>query len=141
MTVEDMSVAKAVELFQLPRELGKHPEDKKKVVTAIGRFGPFVKHEKEYRSLKEGQDVFSITLDEALALLAEPKGRRAASTKKVIKELGKDPASGEEVSILDGRYGPYVKLGKTNASLPKGAKPEEFTLEKALELIEQKSAP
>ncbi|MFU8804021.1 MAG: DNA topoisomerase, partial [Bradymonadaceae bacterium] len=139
-TVAEMTVERAAELFALPRVLGKHPEDKKKVEASIGRYGPFVKHNKDYRSLTEDQDVFSITLDEALALLAEPKKGRRTSTKKVLKEVGKDPASGEVINVLDGRYGPYVKLGKTNASLPKGVTPEDLTLEKALELIEQKSA-
>jgi DNA topoisomerase I len=140
LTLDDMTVDKAVELFRLPRNLGKHPEDKKKIEANIGRFGPYVKHDKEYRSLRPDQDVFSITLEEAVALLAEPKGRRGATSKKVLKDLGKDPASGNDVHILDGRYGPYVKIGKTNASLPKGTNPEEFTLENALALIEQKSA-
>ncbi|MBA2663597.1 MAG: type I DNA topoisomerase [Bradymonadaceae bacterium] len=139
VTLEEMTVDKATQLFELPRKLGKHPEDKKVIEAAIGRFGPYIKHNKEYRSLQSEGDVFTITLDEAVKLLSEPKvrGRR---TQAVLRELGTDPASGDKVNIHEGRYGPYVKLGKTNASLPKDVKPEELTLEKALELIEQKNA-
>lgn len=139
MTIEEMTVEKASQLLSLPRQLGKHPDDGKMVEAAIGRFGPFVKHVKEYRSLQTEDEVFTITLEEAVKLLSEPKVSRRR-TQSVLRELGKDPASGDSVNILDGRFGPYVKLGKINASLPKGMKPEDMTLEKALELIEAKSA-
>ncbi len=139
VTLEEMTVEKAAQLLSLPRQLGNHPEDGKAIEVAIGRFGPFVKHVKEYRSLESEADVFTITLEEAVTMLAQPKvrGRR---TQSVLRELGADPVTGDSVNILDGRFGPYVKLGKVNASLPKGMKPEEITLEKALELIEAKNA-
>ncbi len=134
---EEVELDEAVKLLELPRYLGDHPEDGKPVEAGIGRYGPFVKHKKNYRNLDSEDKVFTVTFDEAMEMLNKPKGRRR---QKVLKELGKDPDSGKEINVLDGRYGPYVKLGKTNASLPKGTKPEEMTLKKALELIEEKRA-
>ncbi len=135
---EDVTLEQAVTLLSLPRELGKHPEDGKKVEAAIGRYGPYVKHKKEYRNIPDDKDVFSISIEEALELLKQPKGRRRSQ--KVLKELGEHPETGEAINVLDGRYGPYVKAGKTNASLPKGVKPDEMTLEKAVDLIAEKRA-
>ncbi len=137
MEVEDLTVEKALEVLALPRELGKHPEDKKPVEAGIGRYGPFVKHNKEYRSLEEQSQVFTVTLEEALELLKQPKGRRKGQ--KVLKEIGKHP-DGEEMKVLDGRYGPYIKAGKTNASLPKGTNVDELTLEQAVEIVDAKRA-
>lgn len=135
---ENLSLEKAIEMLSLPRLVGKHPEDKQPIEAGVGRFGPFIKHNGEYRNLAAPSEVFTITLEQALLLLAEPKGKRRGA--KVIRELGKDPSTGDEVSILEGRYGPYVKAGKVNASLPKTMKPEEVTLEKAVELIKEKRA-
>lgn len=134
---EEVSFERVLQLLSLPRLLGKHPEDGKPVEAAIGQYGPYIRHKRDYRSLDHEEKVFTVTLEEALALLSQPKGRRS---RRVLKALGKDPKSGEEINVLDGRYGPYVKLGKTNVSLPKGTTPDEITLEKALELIEAKRA-
>ena len=131
----EVELDEAVKLLDLPRHLGEHPEDGKPVEAGIGRYGPFVKHKRNYRNLDEEEQVFTVKLEEALELLNQPKGRRR---QKVLKELGKDPDSGKQINVLDGRYGPYVKLGKTNASLPDGTKPDDMTLEKALELIAEK---
>ena len=136
---QSLTVELATQLLALPRKLGKHPDDGKTIETAFGRYGPYVKHEKDYRSLASEDDVFNITFEEALKLLKQPKGRRKSS-QKVLKELGKHPDSGEELQVLDGRYGPYVKAGKTNASLPRGTTVDELTLEKAVELVEKKRA-
>ena len=133
---EEVELDEAVQLLDLPRTLGEHPDSGKPVQAGIGRYGPYVKHKKNYRNLDDEGDVFTVTLEEALELLSQPKG----SHRKVLKALGTDPDSGKEINVLDGRYGPYVKLGKTNASLPDGTDPEEMTLEKALELIEEKRA-
>lgn len=135
---ETLGLEKAIEMLSLPRLVGPHPEDKVDIEAGIGRFGPFIKHGKEYRNLASPSEVFTVTLEDALKLLAEPKGKRRGP--KVLRELGKDPKSGEEISILEGRYGPYVKLGKVNASLPKDLTPDDTTLEKALELINEKRA-
>ena len=134
---ETLTLERAVEILSLPRDLGKHPEDGKMIQAGLGRFGPFVKHVKEYRNLDDPAKVFTVTLDEAVELLKQPKGKRRSS-QKVLKELGKHPENGEELTVLDGRYGPYVKAGKTNVSLPKGMSAEAITLEEAAELIDNK---
>jgi DNA topoisomerase-1 len=136
---KNLSLEQAVKLLSLPRKLGKHPDDGKVIEVNNGRYGPYVRHKKDFRSLNSFDKLFDIELDEALEILSEPKkGRR--NKRRVLKELGKDPETGKEINVLDGRYGPYVKLGKTNASLPKGTKPDDMTLEKAMELIEEKRA-
>jgi DNA topoisomerase-1 len=139
MKPEDVDLETALGLLSLPRPLGEHP-DGGDVLAGIGRYGPFVVHEGDYRSLQEGDDVLTVSLDRALALLAEPKKGRRRSAPKVLRELGEHPADGEAVRILDGRYGPYVKHGKTNASLPKDLPPESVDMERALELIAEREA-
>ncbi len=133
---ESLTLELAVQLISLPRTIGKHPDDGKPIVSAFGRYGPYIKHNKDYRSLESEDDVFNVTLEKALEMLKQPKGRRRSQ--KVLKELGKHPDSGEELNILDGRYGPYIKAGKTNVSLPKGTTVDEVTLEKAVQLVEEK---
>ncbi len=102
-----------------------------------GRFGPYVKHGDEFRSLEDSDDVFTIELPRALELLAAPKksrGRKTA-TRTVLKEVGPHPRGGATINLLAGRYGPYVTDGTTNASLPKSMAPEQVTLEQAVELL------
>jgi DNA topoisomerase-1 len=148
VTIEDLTLEMAVGLLALPRTLGVHPATGGKVQTSLGRFGPYVVHDqgkegKEYRSLKAGDDVLTITLERALELLAEPKKGRAggaSKSKKALRELGAHPADNEPVNIYDGPYGPYVKHGKTNASLPEGQSVEQVTLETALELLAAKAS-
>ncbi len=134
MNVEDVTPELALKLLSLPRLLGEHP-DGGEVRAGVGRFGPFVVHEGEFRSLEKGDDVLEIGLDRALELLAKPKAGRRRSAPKVLRALGEHPSDGAPVELLDGRYGPYVRHGKTNASLPKGETPEDVTLERALELL------
>jgi DNA topoisomerase-1 len=143
--LEDVTLDMALTYLSLPRVLGEHPDNGLSVEAAIGRYGPYIRHRKpkgdkdDYRNIEEIDQVFTITFDEAMEILSKPKkGRR--NRQKVLKELGKDPDTGKKINVLDGRYGPYIKLGKTNASLPKGTKPEDMTLEKGLELIEEKRA-
>jgi DNA topoisomerase-1 len=148
VTIEDLTLEMAVGLLALPRTLGVHPATGGKVQTSLGRFGPYVVHDqgkegKEYRSLKAGDDVLTIALERALELLAEPKKGRAggaSKSKKALRELGAHPADNEPVNIYDGPYGPYVKHGKTNASLPEGQSVEQVTLETALELLAAKAS-
>jgi len=104
-------------------------------VTNFGRFGPYVKHNDEFRSLESEDDVFNISFDAALALIRAPKvsRRRQATQKKVLRELTNN---GTTIKLLAGRYGPYVTDGTTNASVPKGADPESVTFEQATELLE-----
>ncbi|MEM9924973.1 MAG: type I DNA topoisomerase [Cyanobacteria bacterium P01_D01_bin.50] len=142
---EDVTVEMAVGLLSLPRKLGQHPETGASIQANLGRFGPYVVHNakegKDYRSLKAGDDVLSVSLERALELLSEPKkGRGSRSkSKKALRELGSHPDSSEAVNIYDGPYGAYIKHGKTNVSIPEGETVESITLEKALELLANKA--
>lgn len=145
VTLEQVTLEMAVGLLALPRLLGTHPETGGKIQASLGRFGPYVLHDqgkdgKDYRSLKASDSVLTITLERALELLAEPKagrGRRAAA--KPLREVGAHPTDGEPVNIYDGPYGPYIKHGKVNASLPEGQTVEAITLEVALEALAAKA--
>ena len=142
---EDITLEQAVGLLALPRLLGTHPLTGGKIKASLGRFGPYIVQEegkeKEYRSLKASDDVLTITLDRALALLAEPKKARGArgSTKPPLKELGKHPDDGELVGLYEGPYGVYIKHGKTNAKIPEGETAETLTLEQALVALAAKT--
>jgi DNA topoisomerase-1 len=148
MKPEEVTLDVAVGLLSLPRLLGKHPETGANVKAGLGRFGPYVVHDqgkegKEYRSLKKEDDILTIGLDRALELLAQPKRTREGGrgkTKEPLRELGKHPDDGEALNVYDGPYGPYVKHGKVNASLPKERPVEEVTLEEALELLKAKKS-
>jgi DNA topoisomerase-1 len=137
MTEESVTLDDALQLLSLPREVGKHPSDGEPIVASPGRFGPYIKHRKEFRSLESEERLFTVSLDEAVALLAEPKKsrRRQSAAKTVLRELGPHPKGGAPVNVLAGRYGPYVTDGTTNASLPKGMTPEAVTMEQAAELL------
>jgi DNA topoisomerase-1 len=127
----------ALNLISLPRELGVHPEDQKKIVVNIGRFGPYIKHGDEFRSIPKTDSLFEIQLERALEILKEPKGARR--TPAALKTLGNHPDDQQTVGVYEGKYGPYVKHGKTNATLPKGTDPNSVTLEEALALLAEKS--
>ncbi|MCC7242438.1 MAG: type I DNA topoisomerase [Acidobacteria bacterium] len=133
---DTITLADALKLLLLPRDLGAG-DDGELIAANLGRFGPYVKHGSEFRSLEATDDVYTITLDRARELLAQPKKsmRRQRAAPKELKALGKHPESGEPVRILDGRYGPYVTDGTTNASLPKGQSPEAVTMAQAQELL------
>ncbi|MBD2086591.1 type I DNA topoisomerase [Trichocoleus sp. ST-U3] len=147
VNVEDVTLDMAVGLLSLPRTLGIHPETNGKVQAGLGRFGPYVVHDqgkegKEYRSLKAGDDVLTIDIERAIELLAEPKkgrGGTRSKSKAPLRELGTHPTDGEPVNIYDGPYGPYIKHGKTNASVPEGESVEGLTMEKALEALAAKA--
>jgi DNA topoisomerase-1 len=132
----------ALKLLSLPRDLGLHPETRQPVVSAIGRFGPYVKHGDEFRSLAPDDDVYTIDLGRAVALLAEPKQprRRQSAAKTVLRQLGARADSSATVTLYEGRYGPYVSDGQTNASLPKGADPANIGLNEAVELLNARAA-
>jgi DNA topoisomerase I len=133
----EIDLASALNLLALPRELGLHPDTGKKIIAAIGRFGPYVKHEDLYKSLAKDDDVLTIGLSRAVALLAEPKkgGRRGPTPLRV---LGNHPSDGAPVNLFSGRYGPYVSHGGINATLPGETEPEAATLEQAIELLAAK---
>jgi DNA topoisomerase-1 len=137
VALEQVDLGIALKLLALPRELGAHPEDAKKVVAAIGRFGPYVSHDGQFKSIPRDESVFDINLERAVALLKEPKqfGGRGA-----LKVLGKHPGDGQAVALYSGRYGPYVKHGKVNATLPDEGMISTVTLEEAIELLAAKSA-
>lgn len=143
ITPEEVDLEYAVKLLSLPRTLGKFPENDEDIVALNGRFGPYVKCGSETRSINLDElSPLTINLEEAIALLKEPKkrGRRAAAKPKELKELGKHPVSEKNLKILSGRYGPYVSDGEINASLPKGTEPEELTIEAAVDLLEARAS-
>jgi DNA topoisomerase-1 len=139
MHPEDVTLEQALALLRLPRVLGKHPETGLDVEAGIGRFGPYVRHNSEYGSLTNQDNVLTVDLDRALALLAQKKAKRRRA--EMLRELGPHPDDANPVALYEGRYGPYVKHGKINASLPKGMSPETITLQQALELLAQKKTP
>lgn len=132
-----LSEADAKKVMSLPRPLGKI--DDEEVVASVGRFGPYLKKGDDFRSLHKEYNLFTVTLDDAKKIYAEPKKGRGGRVKKVLKELGKDPKTEKPIQVLDGKYGPYISNGtRTFVSIPENTKPEDMTLEKALELIKEK---
>lgn len=132
----------------LPRTLGVHPGTGGKIQASLGRFGPYVVHDqgkegKDYRSLKAADNVLTISLERALELLSEPKKGRSSTNSKskaALRELGTHPDDGETINIYDGPYGPYIKHGKTNVSIPEGQTVENITLAEALNLLSAKAS-
>src|SRR5690606_36253326 len=141
-TPDAMDLEKALTLLSLPREVGSHPEDGEMIEAGIGRYGPFVRHGKLYANLKEVDEVFTIGMNRAVEVLAQKAATRGAgrAAAKPLKELGDHPDSGGAINVMDGRYGPYVKWEKINATLPKGSEPDDVTIELAVELIAEKAA-
>jgi DNA topoisomerase I len=135
ITLED-----ALRLLSLPRELGDSVEGEP-IIANVGRFGPYVKKGDDFRSLAPEDDVYTITLERATELLAQEKKsmRRQRAAPKELRALGPHPVSGAAVRVLDGRYGPYVTDGETNASLPKGASPDALTMEEAKALLDARA--
>jgi DNA topoisomerase-1 len=140
MTTETVTLEEALQLLQLPRTVGADPATGEEIVAANGRFGPFLKRGSDTRSLENEDQLFTVTIDEALALLSEPKKRRYGTTTASLRELGADPESGGTIVVRSGRFGPYVTDGTTNASLRRGDDPDELTLERAAELIADRRA-
>lgn len=136
MKSEDLDLNMALQLLSLPRSLGNHPASGKEIKAGVGRFGPYVVHDGTFKSLGKDDNVLTVDLQRAVELLAEAKGK----TKKAaeINSLGKHPSTGDDIAVMSGRYGPYIKCGKLNVSLPKNEDPEKLTLEKALGFIEDK---
>jgi DNA topoisomerase-1 len=136
--LDGFTLARAVELLMLPREVGPHPEDGEMILANFGRFGPYVQHGKTYANLKDPRDVFTIGVNHAVSLIEDKKARgsaRAGAT--ALKSLGDHPDGGA-IEVFEGRYGPYVKWGKVNATLPKEITPDAVTLEQAIELVNAK---
>jgi DNA topoisomerase-1 len=131
----------ALALLALPREVGLHPETGKPILAGFGRYGPYIQHDGKYASLGSPEEVFEVGLNRAVSLLAEKAASsRARRGPNVIKELGEHPELGGKVQVLTGRYGPYVKHGKVNATLPRDREPEQVTMQEAVELIAARAA-
>lgn len=127
----------ALKLLSLPRLVGVHPETGQPVTANIGRYGPYVQHEKTYGKLSSTEEVFTVGMNRAVAALAE-KAKGRSTTKSVLKDLGEHPETGKPVRVMDGRYGPYVNHEKTNATLPKGSDPTALDMDGALVLLKEK---
>ena len=134
--VDQADLAHALKLLSLPRDLGAHPETGKKVIVNIGRFGPYIGHDGKFKSIPRSDSIFDISLDRAVELLAQAK----TGGNTVLRTLGEHPDDKAPVEICSGRYGPYARHGRVNATLPKELTPEAVTLEEALELIAAKAA-
>ncbi|MEP6599397.1 MAG: type I DNA topoisomerase [Actinomycetota bacterium] len=139
MSLDTVTIADALRLLTLPRALGVLAGEQ--VTAQNGRYGPYVKRGTDSRSLSAEEELFTVTLDEAAALFAEPKtrGRRAAAAPP-LREVGADPGSGKPIVVKDGRFGPYVTDGETNASLRRGDRVEQITLDRAAELLAERRA-
>ncbi len=138
MDAATIDLERALQLLALPREVGLHPESGKPITAGIGRYGPFVLHDGTYANLESLEDVFTIGINRAVTLLAEKaaggKGKWQRRKAEVLKDLGEHPEGGK-IEVLSGRYGPYVKHGSINATLPKGKDPLALTREEALDLL------
>ncbi|WP_432536686.1 type I DNA topoisomerase [Kineococcus arenarius] len=140
MSVETVTLEQALQLLSLPRVVGTDPESGDEITAQNGRYGPYLKKGTDSRSLAGEEQLLTITLEEALAIYAQPKTRRGQVAKPPLKELGTDPESGEPMVVKDGRFGPYVTDGTTNATLRKDDDPETITPERGAELLAEKRA-
>lgn len=127
----DITLDQAIAYLSLPRDVGTHPESGKAIIAGIGRYGPYVHCDGRYKSLTKDDDVLMVGLNRAVDLLATANSRGSAS----LKELGDHPDDGKPVSVKSGRFGPYVKYGRINATIPKDRDPESITMDEALVLI------
>jgi DNA topoisomerase I len=143
MKPEDIDLETALKLLSLPRLVGQNPVNNEDVIAHNGRYGPYIKCEAETRSLPADISPLDVTIEQSLFLLAQPKtrGRRSASPKEPLKNFEKpSPVTQQEVKILDGRYGPYITDGESNASVPKGIEIADITFERALDLLAERAA-
>jgi DNA topoisomerase-1 len=140
MSLETVTLDDALRLLSLPRVVGKDPESGAEITAQNGRYGPYLKKGTDSRSLTTEDQLFTVTLDEALKIYAEPKKRGRAAAAPPLKELGADPVSGKPMVVKEGRFGPYVTDGETNASLRKSDSVEGLSDERAAELLAEKRA-
>lgn len=134
---DQVDIPKALQLLELPKTLGTHPGTGKEIKAGLGRFGPYVVCDGDFRSIPKGESLFEVSFERAMELLSAPKKGRGRAAP--LKELGVFPGTEDAIQVLSGKYGPYIKSGKTNVSLPEGVTPENITLEKAVELIADKT--
>lgn len=135
----DVTLERALELLALPRSIGTHPESGEEITAGIGRYGPFVLHKGVYANLEHYEEVFSVGINRAVTLLAEKAAKKGPAAASALKDLGEHPDLGGPVKVMNGRYGPYVKHAKINATLPRDVDPAEVTIEMAVELIAKKA--
>jgi len=140
MKVESVTLEDALQLLSLPRTVGADPADGEVITVQNGRYGPYLKKGSDSRSLETEEQLLSISLDECLKILAEPKRRRGQQAKPPLRDMGEDPETGKSMIVKDGRFGPYVTDGEYNASLRKGDTVEELTVERAAELLADRRA-
>jgi DNA topoisomerase-1 len=140
MTLERVTLDDALQLLSLPRVVGTDPADGAEITVQNGRYGPYLKKGSDSRSLTNEEQLFTVTLEECLAILAQPKLRRGQTVKPPLREMGDDPATGKPMVVKDGRWGPYVTDGETNASLRKGDSVEDLSRERASELLADRRA-
>jgi DNA topoisomerase I len=136
----DVTIDYAIKLLSLPRNLGEHPELKQNIIVSNGRFGPYIKCGDDTRSIPlDTLSPLEMTLNDAVELLKQPKGRGRGAKPKTLRELGAHPGNQKPLVIMSGRYGPYVSDGEINASLPKEMPPETLTVEQAVSLLEARA--
>ena len=140
MSLDTVTLEDALRLISLPRVVGADPADGVEITAQNGRYGPYLMKAKDSRSLPTEESIFTVTLEEALALYAQPKQRRGAASAPPLKELGEDPVSGRPVVLKEGRFGPYVTDGETNASLRRDDDPETIDSGRAYELLADRRA-
>jgi DNA topoisomerase-1 len=140
MDLESLSLDDALRLLSLPRVVGTDPGTGEEITAQNGRYGPYLKKGGDSRSLENEDQLFTVTVDEAIRIYAEPKRGRGQRVTPPLKELGDDPTSGKPVVVKDGRFGPYVTDGETNASLRTGDSVETITMERAAELLADRRA-
>ena len=138
----NLTLETALKLLSLPRLVGNHPETNNPIMANFGRFGPYILHDGTYANLENDEEVFSIGINRAVTVLAEKKANpgRRFNQPTVLKELGAHPESKAAIKIMSGRYGAYVTDGETNATLPKGADPQAYAIEAAVELLKERAA-
>jgi len=140
MSPESVTLDEALRLLTQPRTVGEHPENGKPITAQNGRYGPYVKWEKETRSLDAEEEIFTIDLDGAVALLSQPKKRSGRKAAAPLKEFGEDPNTGKPIVLKNGRFGPYVTDGETNASLRVADSVDTITADRAIELLAERRA-
>lgn len=140
MSIETVDLGDALKLLSLPRVVGKDPESGTEITAQNGRYGPYLKKGTDSRSLESEDQIFSLTLEQALAIYAQPKTRRGRTAKPPLKELGTDPNSGKPVVIKDGRFGPYITDGTTNVTVPRASTVEDIDPDQAYTLLAEKRA-
>jgi DNA topoisomerase-1 len=140
MSPATLTFEQALDLLRIPRTVGTDPATEEEIVAHNGKFGPYLKKGTDTRSLLTEDQLLTITVDEALALFAQPKTRGSRTAKGPLREMGNDPDTGLTMVVKDGRFGPYVTDGTTNASLRRGDDVESLTIERASELLAERRA-